>query len=189
MPSKITTTTPQATGSGTPQQRPAVAQRRTAADLASANTSALLRAREMPGFAFGHDRTDIRGWQVYSNDAELVGAVGSIFVDMHTKAVRYLGVLLDNSSAKAAGEVLVPVGSVSRPDDRQVVVVNALSAAQLSSAPRISKRATTRNDENAALAAYGMATWRDAQASDLYSGPNFEEQRLFGTSGADTPVS
>lgn len=153
-----------------------------AAKRANEANSQLLRAKEMPGFAMGTERTDVRGWQVYSNDAVLVGSVGSLFVEMHTKAVRYLGIVLKDAPSKApAGEVLVPVGTAMRPDDRQVVVLNSLSYAQLASAPRVPRRPITRSDENAALGVYGMATWRDVSSNDLYSGPNFEEQRLFGS--------
>jgi len=148
---------------------------------ANGKHSELLRAREMPDFSLGNERTDVRGWQVYSNDAVLVGSVASLFVDMHSKAVRYLGVALGDPRSKMPdGEVLVPVGSASRPDDRQVIILGGLSYAQLAAAPRLAKHPITRADENAALGVYGMATWRDVSASELYSSPNFEERRLFG---------
>jgi sporulation protein YlmC with PRC-barrel domain len=164
----------------------AAAATQAAARRAAGASSGLLRAREIPAFALGHERTDVRGWQVYSNDAELVGSVASIFVDMRTKQVRYVGISMQAARTKTpGGEVLVPVGWVSRPDDRQVVVVNALSYAQLLAAPRVSNRPVTRADEHAALTVYGMRDAAGAGGSSLlYDGPLFEEWRLFGGAGS-----
>jgi len=140
----------------------------------------LLRAREISGFTWSEPRLDIRGWQVYSHDAQVVGSVESLFVDMRTRVVRYLGVALsDPDTNLPLGMVLVPVGAAARCGDRRAIALSALSTAQLAAAPRIRSRPITRADEDATLAAYGMATSRDVHASDLYTGPNFSEQRLF----------
>lgn len=156
---------------------------RAAAHRAAGVSSELLRAREIPSFTLGNDRTDVRGWQVYSNDAELVGTVSSIFVDMRAKAVRYIGISLHATRTKAqAREILVPIGWVSRPDDRQVVVVTALSSAQLMAAPRVSDRPVTRADEYATLTVYGMLDTLPGVGLSRYDGPLFEQSHLFGTS-------
>ncbi|MEO8333732.1 MAG: PRC-barrel domain-containing protein [bacterium] len=132
-------------------------------------------------FTFGDDRVDIRGWEVYSNDAHMVGSVESFFIDMHAKAVRYVGIALhDTETGAPTGTVLVPVGAVVRRSERRVVMVRALSSAQLAAAPRLPNRPITRADEDATLAVYGMATSRDVSAVDLYNGPNFAEHELFG---------
>jgi sporulation protein YlmC with PRC-barrel domain len=163
---------------------------RAAAQRARGMASEVLRAREIPEFSLGSERTDVRGWQVYSNDAELVGAVSSILIDMRTKMVRYLGIALRDSRTRIPnGEVLVPVGSVSRPDDRQVLVVNALSRAQLLAAPRVSNRPVTRADEHATLIACGMQPDTSAGAHDLYGTPFFDERRLFGDRGSRSALA
>jgi sporulation protein YlmC with PRC-barrel domain len=165
----------------------AAAAAKAAADRARRGASRLLRAREMSDTTLGRQRTDIRGWQVYSNDAELVGTVSSIFIDARTKAVRYIGVALEGSrSRNSRVEVLVPVGWVSRPDDRQIVVLTALSRAQLSAAPRVSDRPITWADEHATLTVYGVDPSAAATISDLYDHPVFAERRLFG--GFDSRV-
>lgn len=157
----------------------AAAQAAKAAARANGN-SELIRVRELADFDLGEERVDVRGWQVYSHDAQLVGLVDALFVDMRTRAVRYLGVsLTDSRTNLPTGMVLAPIGAASRPGDRRVVVLNALSATQLAGAPRIRNRPVTRADENATLAAYGMATSRDVPSGQLYSGPNFDERRLF----------
>jgi sporulation protein YlmC with PRC-barrel domain len=143
--------------------------------------SQLLRAREMASFALGRERTDVRGWQVYSNDAELVGTVSSLFIDIRTRAVRYLGIVPGDSHAKSArGEVLIPVGSASRPDDRELVILTTLSRRQLLAAPRVPNRPVTRADEYATLKTCGMQLGSAAAGDDLYGSPLFEEWRLFG---------
>jgi sporulation protein YlmC with PRC-barrel domain len=167
----------------------AAAAAKAVADRARRGASRLLRAREMADLTLGRDRTDIRGWQVYSNDAELVGAVSSIFIDARTKAVRYIGVALESARSRASRpEVLVPVGWVSRPDDRQVVVLTALSFAQISAAPRVSDRPITWADEHATLTVYGVDPSAAATISDLYEHPVFAERRLFGGLGSRTEL-
>jgi hypothetical protein len=158
-----------------------LAAQRAQARRAGAATSQLLRLREMSRFTLGERRFDVRGWQVYSHDAELVGLVDSLFVDMHARTVRYVGIALsDTRTGGTAGTVLVPVGAAARPRDRRVLVLSAISAAQLAGAPRVGNRPITRADEDAALATFAMATSRDVGVASLYDGPNFDETRLFG---------
>jgi hypothetical protein len=44
----------------------------------------------------------------------------------------------------------------------------------------VMRRPITRSDEDAVLAAYGIATSRDIGGRDLYSMPAFSGTRLFG---------
>jgi hypothetical protein len=156
-----------------------------AASASTGKSSALLRAREMPGFSLGGDRIDVRGWQVYANDMALVGTVDSLFVDMHAKTIRYLGVALINPKTNApTGTVLVPVGAASRDGARRAIVLDALSSTQVTAAPRVPNRPVTRTDENAVLSVYGLPTWSDMPSRDLYHSPSFEERTLFGKIGA-----
>ena len=143
-------------------------------------TSQLLRVRDIRGYSLAEDRPDVRGWHVYSSDAKLAGWVESLFVDVKTKALRYLGVALaDPKTSLPTGVVLVPVGVASRPDDRRIVVLHRLSMNQLTSAPRLAARAVTRADEDAALRTYGMPTLRDAPPAEQYDSPNFADDQLF----------
>jgi hypothetical protein len=154
-----------------------------AAHRARDSVSRLVRVRDAQQFFFGSDRQDIRGWPVSSKDGEAVGHVASLFIDMRTRAIRYVGVSLDVLESRGA-EVLVPVGWMSRPDDRQSSVVHALSKDQLLAAPRISKRPVTKADEDATLDVYGAAVPADAGSQDVYQAPMFDEWRLFGGPGS-----
>jgi hypothetical protein len=157
----------------------AAAAAQAAAHRARDSVSRVVRAREAPEFALGGHRPDVRGWQVHAKNGDRVGVLSSLFIDMRTRAVRYVGVSLDASRPRGA-EVLVPVGWVSRPDDRPIGVIHTLSRAQLLAAPRISKRPVTRADEYAALGVYGALPSAHVDAQDLYQGPMFDEWRLFG---------
>jgi hypothetical protein len=150
-------------------------------DVPAHASSHLLRAREMPAFVIGDNRVDVRGWPVYSCDAQLVGRVDALYVDMRSNVVRYLGIALaDEDTGVRTGSVLVPVGATARPGDRHVVVLSTISSSQLTAAPRVMRRPITRSDEDAVLAAYGIATSRDIGGRDLYSMPAFSGTRLFG---------
>jgi hypothetical protein len=147
------------------------------------SVSLVVRAREALEFTLGLDKPDVRGWPVYSKEGEPAGVVTSLFIDMRTRTIRYLGVSLQPPRARAA-EVLIPIGWASRPDDRQVVVIHPLSLAQLAGAPRVSSRPITRADEEAALTAYGAWPSGDFHMVELYGRPMFDEWRLFGGPGS-----
>ena len=154
---------------------------RASADGRARASSHLLRAREMPDFVIDDNGVDVRGWRVYSRDAQLVGHVNALYVDMRSNVVRYLGIALaDEDTGAGMGSVLIPVGAAARPGDRRVVVLSTISSHQLATAPRVMRRAITRADEDAVLAAYGIPTSRDIGDRDLYATPAFSATRLFG---------
>lgn len=142
------------------------------------SSSALIPARELPSFTLRGDVVDVRGWQVHANDGEVVGRVTSLVVDMRTKMVRYLGVLLTGATSRLDGIVLVPVGLATRPVDEHVVTVHGCSSSQLAAVPRVPKRPITRDDEVASLAAYGWSVPTEARGSALYDAPIFQHQGL-----------
>ncbi len=150
------------------------------ASRARRRMSCLLRAREIAGFTFHDCRIDVRGWQVMSGDSKIVGRVDSLFVDARARSVRYLGIARAGATTTSTtGRVLVPVGLASRAQDRDVVLLDALTAAQLATAPRLPDRPVTRGDEAAALAALGIDESAAASAGDnLYRGPSFDESHL-----------
>ncbi|MEO8909805.1 MAG: hypothetical protein ABI408_06205 [Gemmatimonadaceae bacterium] len=78
----------------------------------------------------------------------------------------------------AVGSVLVPIGVVQQLDDREAIKLDGISSGDLASAPRLRARAITRDDENAALAEYGMSTSRELPAADFYKRPEFDEAPL-----------
>ncbi|MGH7619298.1 MAG: PRC-barrel domain-containing protein [Gemmatimonadaceae bacterium] len=148
--------------------------------------SQLLRVRELPNFAFGSARADVRGWPVYCSDAVLVGTVESILVDVRNRAVRYLGMALSDPETRSpTGTVLVPIGLASRPGDRHAVVLKTVSSADLATVPRVHARPVTRGDEEAVLATYGITMPRAARGGDFYARPAFSEHRVFGVSVLD----
>ena len=65
-----------------------------------------------------------------------------------------------------------------RLDEREVIVIDDLTSAQLEEAPRLSNRAVMRADEDAALTAYGLPSSRELPAADFYKRPEFDERTL-----------
>src|SRR3569833_850411 len=108
-----------------------------AAYRARDGVSRVLRAREVYQFSLDSGRPDVRGWQVLSKDGDRIGVLTSLLIDTRVRTIRYLGISLDAAGSRPVAEVLVPIGWTSRPDDQKVVVVHALSLAQLAAAPRV----------------------------------------------------
>jgi hypothetical protein len=145
--------------------------------------SYIVPARELGRFHLGN-RVDVREWPVFASDGRLVGAVKRLMIEHASKKVRYIAVSLISDAVHdlqptQPGSVLVPVGLVRRLDDRQAIVLEGLASNQLARAPRLRARAVVRADEDATLAAYGMANSREVSAADFYKNPRFDERRLY----------
>jgi hypothetical protein len=126
------------------------------------------------------ERPDVRGWRVFSGDAEFVGLVERLVLDA-SATIRYLVVDLPadaGGSPNAGGPVLIPVGAARRLDDCDAIVLDVLSLAQLRAAPRIDHRGIRAALEDETLAAYGMLTPAELPGGP-YSGALFDERRLF----------
>jgi hypothetical protein len=145
--------------------------------------SYVIAARELAHFDLGGDRVDVRNWPVFAADGLLVGAVDRLMVEPSSQRVRYLAVSIladaDRETHPAIlGSALVPVGMARRLDEREVIMIDALTSAQLEAAPRLSKRTVMRADEDAALAAYGLPNSCEIPAADFYKRPQFDERSL-----------
>ena len=156
--------------------------------------SGLSAARELRGFRLADAAADVRGWVAIAADGRPAGRVSRLIVDTRTRQVRYLAVDLAarydrRRRATANGTVLVPVGLVRRVDDICTVILDRLTTEVLSRAPRLAARPITRADEDATLAVYGMPTFRDRPDEPPYSGPLFDDSRLFTPAANPLPTS
>lgn len=142
---------------------------------------ALIPARDFKGFEIGLDRTDVRGWAVFSADGQLVGNVDALYIDPTNAAIRYLGITLGSlsGSMELIGRVMVPVGSSRRHGLRRQLILSQLTASHLAAAPRLRNRRVTRAKELATLRALGLATAETAADGGHYSSPLFDESALF----------
>jgi hypothetical protein len=154
-------------------------------------SSALTAARELEGFRLSPSAPDVRGWMVLSCDGAIAGRVARLFVDIKTRKVRYIEVVLDGTRPRAPWldrhAVLVPVGIARRLDDTRSVLVD-LSAEALGRAPRIPRRAVTRDDENATLEAYGLPVSPGASDWHRFESEHFDDSRLLAPAGPSRPV-
>jgi hypothetical protein len=159
---------------------------RTPAPTREDRVSHLVAARELERFDLGADRVDIRRWGVLSSDGRPAGVVDRLLVETATGRVRYVSVVLappegSEKPAAASGSVLVPVGSCRSIADRRLVVLDDITNEDLARAPRLPRRAITRADEDATLAAYGVATSHEIPPGQMYTRPHFDERRLLAT--------
>ncbi len=166
-------------------------RRRGTSELNGAEMSrfALVAARDFKGFELGLDRIDVRGWPVFSADAQLVGGVDAMYLDPMHPAIRYLGISLGtpgNTSSQLIGRVMVPVGSARRHGLRKQLILSHITANQLAAAPRLRNRRVTRTEERATLQSLGLASSDTPTNGAAYVGPLFEESGLFA--GDRVPV-
>lgn len=152
-------------------------------DAARARASHLTAARELQQFDMGVERIDIRSWPAYACDGVRVGIVDRLLVETSSGKIRYASVALiaEQDSGRrrnGAGSVLVPIGLIHVNAASDEIVINFLTSADLSSAPRLHPRPITRADEDETLASYGLATSRDVGDGFLYHSPHFDERRV-----------
>lgn len=132
--------------------------------------------------------TDVRGYHVYSSEGKMVGRVEALLGDCGDRELRFLGIAMaDPQYGVITGRVMVPIGGAGRPGDRRIVMLGGITASQLACAPRLSGWRVTREEQDATLAAYGMATSRDVPSGALYDGANFDVQRMVGTQRPPAP--
>jgi hypothetical protein len=155
-------------------------------------SSALTAARELDGFRLSPATPDVRGWSVLACDGRIAGQVARLFVDVKSRKVRYLEVVLDGSRQHAGlldrHAVLVPVGVARRVDDARAVLVE-LAVEVLTRAPRIPMRAVTRDDEDATLSAYGLPVAQGVSDFERYESAHFDEAGLLTPGRRNTPRS
>ena len=77
--------------------------------------------------------SDLTGWPVIAADGAVAGTVTELWIDKADRLVRYLAVALEG----AAGTVLAPMMDAKIDRNRRRVVIDAITAAQFASAPRI----------------------------------------------------
>lgn len=155
-------------------------------------SSALTAARELDGFRLSPSTPDVRGWAVLACDGRIAGQVARLFVDVKSRKVRYLEVILDGSRPHAGlldrHAVLVPVGIARRIDDARAVLVE-LAVEVLTRAPRIPMRAVTRDDEDATLSAYGLPVACGVSDFERYDCSHFDDSGLLMPGRRNTPRS
>jgi hypothetical protein len=139
--------------------------------------------RELAGFHLADGQIDVRHWPVFTSDSRLVGAIDRLMVETTTRRIRYACVSLIHHAASdrrptPTGYVLVPVGLMRRLDDRNIVVLDALTSESVVKAPRIRMRPVTRGDEQATLVTYGLPASADGRGNGFYASPHFDEDPL-----------
>lgn len=147
--------------------------------------SGLNAARDLRRFRLADAEVDVRGWHVLAADGRTAGTVARLIVETRTRAIRYLGITLDETLERRTrhsrpGTVLIPVGRVRRIDDICTVELQGITTTQLMQAPRIPNRPITIADENATLTALGFPPLPD-NATCPYDGPLFDERTLFAS--------
>lgn len=129
--------------------RPGVARPRRRSPRISHRLVALRALLPEPTEAF----VDVRGWRVMSNDGAVIGSVIRILLDTSRDfRVRYIDVLLhpglndraDGGIVRGSLEsVLIPIGRVEIPPDRNGLLLPTLTQAMVAALPRLPNGSVT----------------------------------------------
>ncbi|WP_374942211.1 photosynthetic reaction center subunit H [Sphingomonas sp.] len=86
-----------------------------------------------PEYGIARGDSDLAGWPVIAADKAVAGTVVELWIDKADRLVRYLAVALENGGST----VLAPMMMATVDRGRRRVVIDAITAAQFTRAPRI----------------------------------------------------
>jgi sporulation protein YlmC with PRC-barrel domain len=126
-------------------------------DDATVAPGLLRHLSEMNGFMIADPAPDIRGWKVELSDGRKVGSVSDLVVDTTDRRVRYLEVKADHHVLGTDDDewMLIPVRPARIDEKAQAVVVDRLPATALAGAPRFTRGALTKAQEQQLQDYYG----------------------------------
>ena len=104
---------------------------------------------QLDDFKVADGEPDVRGWEVLASDGRKIGEVDELLVDTAAMKVRYLDVDVDGGVVAGGADrhVLIPIGYARLDEDRDSVMVDALSAADLGGIPAYDQGPLTRDFE------------------------------------------
>jgi stress response protein YsnF len=172
--------------------------------MADERTSGIYPLHELDDLQIAANDVDPRGWAVFSEDGQRLGAVTDLLVDTAAMKVRYLEVALDGRAAAGAEDdsrrVLFPVGTarLDGADDRVFVNVDSASVDGLPAYTR--GGAVSRDYEDSVRRGFVTAAGTTAGTAaapgeitaaelDYYNHDHYDTGRFYGTrgQGADAP--
>ncbi len=129
---------------------------------------------------------DVRGWRVMSNDEVIVGSVIRLLLDTSRDfRVRYIDVLLDPGLSDTTDEgivrgslesVLIPIGLVEIPRDRQGLLLPTLTRAMVMGLPRLPNGSVTLDYEQRLASADAVPSTETREA--LYRHANYSSAQI-----------
>jgi sporulation protein YlmC with PRC-barrel domain len=147
-------------------------------DDASIAPGLLMPLRHLHGFRIAEGEPDIRGWKVVLADGRRVGKVDDLIVDTTDLVVKYLEVKVDHEVLGTDEDTwrLVPIGAARLDDEGDVVVIDRLPEAGLTSSPGRARGAPSQDEERAVRDYYESSTRAAGGESGL-----FDQGRFWGT--------
>jgi len=150
---------------------------------------------ELDDYEVADGHPDVRGWTVKLADGRDVGKVHELIVDTGAMRTRYLDVRLAGDVAGASGDrdVLVPIGTARLDARGDNVLVDNITADQLSTMPAYEHGSLTRDHELAVRRHFGATMGDEATATaagataagataadDFYAHEHFDDSNFYG---------
>jgi hypothetical protein len=137
---------------------------------------------QLDDFKVADGEPDVRGWEVLASDGRKIGEVDELLVDTAAMKVRYLDVDVDDGMVAGGTDrhVLIPIGYARLDEDRDSVMVDALSAADLGGMPSYDQGPLTRDFETSVRESFS------ARRGTMASGGRTSEGLAGGSGMMDT---
>lgn len=142
--------------------------------------------------------SDIRGWDVKDSSGKQIGEVQELVFDFESRKVRYLVVdLEDNDLGLDSRDVLVPIGIAELHESDDDVILNGVTAEQISSLPEYDEDRFDTEHETSVRNVFGglggetlaggalaggaiaASTTNSGHEDDFYNHEHFNDQNLY----------
>lgn len=111
--------------------------------------AALIRLKEMEGYAVSDKDPDVRGWKVISKNGKEVGTIDELIVDQDAMKVRYLDIDLNDDFLESGRDrhLLLPIGVAEIDEKDDLVFIPGIDRAMVSKIPAFDGNHLTRDYE------------------------------------------
>jgi len=136
---------------------------------------------DLDNFEIARNIHDPRGWDVMTADGSKIGKVHELIVDTGALRTRYIDVSLDKKALSLDKDrnVLIPIGDAQLDSSADEVVIDRLTAKELTNLPEFKHTEITREYEAQVLPNFGTAGSDVPAGNDFYSDRHFDDKKFF----------
>lgn len=154
-----------------------------ARNMEKEKNAALIRLKEMEGYAVSDKDPDVRGWKVISKNGREVGTIDELIVDQDAMKVRYLDIDLNDDFLESGRDrhLLLPIGVAEIDEKDDLVFIPGIDRALVSKIPAFDGDNLTRDYETTLINVLSDDSGSSPIRSDenIYDREDFNDSKFY----------
>lgn len=147
------------------------------------HNSALIKLKELEGYAVADDDPDVRGWKVISKNGREVGIIDELIVDREAMKVRYLDIDLNESFLDSGRDrhLLLPIGVAEIDEHDDLVFIPGIDKALVNKIPAFTGDQVTRDYETTLVNVLSADNddRADSKLENFYDRKQFDDNKFY----------